>query len=173
MSPTGGHRSAVIRWRRSLWVGTLAVALALVSLPTGAAAQESLTCAEPVAAYRYEPEAFVYTLSIDLSGCAWWKGSSIVLQAAASRLDATGEEGSVAGVVCFRAAPSGAPEPRATTCEVSASVARLPLEVARYRGLITYPWEDGERRQQVELDCTSVPGLTSLSGCQPALVPLG
>lgn len=167
-----GFRRTAVRNGWGFLVAALAIVLATVVVAAPVGAQGSgVECAEPVASYRYEPEAFVYSLAIDLSACPWWSGSSIALGGSASRLDATGERGSVVGVLCFRAAPSGAPAPRVTNCEVSVAVEHVSLEVARYTGVVTYPWEDGERRQSVELDCSSTP-LSSLSGCRPALVPL-
>lgn len=120
-----------------LRVAALAIVLATVAVPAPVGAQGSVVECEPAASYRYEPEAFVYSLAIDLSACPWWSGSSIALGGSASRL----------------------------------AVEHISLEVARYTGVVTYPWEDGERRQSVELDCSSTP-LSSLSGCRPALVPL-
>jgi hypothetical protein len=106
----------------------------------------STECTQPVPERRYTDDTLIYLLSVDLTDCDWWDGSPIQLDVTLARLDAEGEE--VANVVTLcgvGAAPEEADLYRTTSCESTVDLEHPGVEVARYRGEVTFPWQDGER----------------------------
>jgi hypothetical protein len=93
---------------------TLVVAVLLATCPmltagaAGAApANETKGCVEPVPQRSYDESQLTYRLAVDFSGCDWWHGGPITLDAALSRLDGQGEVGSDSLAMC--ASPLAAP----------------------------------------------------------------
>jgi hypothetical protein len=87
---------------RKFTLAVLTTVLAMPALSAGASTRLVATpkCEEPVPTRQYDGQAITYGISIDLTGCWWWDGSPIQLEATLSRLDGTGEEGSTTVVLC-------------------------------------------------------------------------
>jgi hypothetical protein len=143
----------------------LALALltaALLGLPASPslAAQQPVDCQEPIPVGNYDGSHMSYELAVDYSTCGWWKDSAIRLDATLARLDAEGE--TVADVVTLCGVGPGLDygEPRAdahedASCEVDVELEHPPVEVARYRGEVTFPWRDGPRTVGFTVYCAS------------------
>jgi hypothetical protein len=132
-------------------------------------------CVEPVPQRNYGPDRVVYSMVMDLSGCDWWDGGEVVLEATLSRLDGQGEtvanrfttcgvrldrpqsgpssgESEAGGsdeVVRTPESMSGDDGGTARTwsglCDVFADLDHPGIEAALYRGEITYPWAGTQR----------------------------
>lgn len=143
------------------------LAATLLGLPTGTA----LATEEPGESaaqacnglhheWGYGPDDISYFVEIDLSGCDWWDGSPIRLDVTLARLDAEGEEVAEVVTLCGVGAPAEEPHLyRTTSCESRVDLEHPGIEVARYRGEVTYPWRDGERSTGFTVICTA-PALT-------------
>jgi hypothetical protein len=132
----------------------------LLGLPASPslAAKEHIDCQEPIPVGNYDGSHMSYGLAVDYSSCSWWDGSAIRLDAELARLDAEGE--TVADVVTLCGVGPGLDygEPRSrhnSTCEVGVELEHPPVEVARYRGEITFPWRDGPRTVGFTVYCAS------------------
>lgn len=147
----------------------LVLALALLSLsPASAAAADdgdASACRHPELERLYDEESFFVRLVLDLSGCEWWDGSPIQLEATLMRHD--GEDGYAATsfTVCGVSPTHDGPRPRreADPCEVVVGFEHPPVERARYDGEVTYPWRGGERTLSFDATCTSGGGR---AGCR-------
>jgi hypothetical protein len=138
---------------------------------SAAGAGQSGGCVEPVPQRSYESELVSYGMAVDYTGCSWWDGGPITLEASLSRLDGQSETAATSMALCghaIAATPStdeqmdghtvttqessspadgrdveGA-EPSGS-CSVLVWVDHPPFETALYRGQVTYPWEGGDR----------------------------
>ena len=154
---------------------------------TAGAADSTGACALPTAERSYTHDQLVYRLALDLTGCGWWDGSPVRLDANLDRFDATESHGAGSFVMCSSldavpgqegpdAAPSGAaaatgsdngPNPappalRSGACAVEISVDHPATEAARYKGDITFPWEDGTRTVSFNALCGPAAGCVDL-----------
>jgi hypothetical protein len=85
----------------------LATSPMLTAGAAGAApANETKGCVEPVPQRSYDDSHLTYRLAVDFSGCDWWHGGPITLDATLSRLDGQGEVGSDSLAMC--ASPTAA-----------------------------------------------------------------
>lgn len=129
----------------------------LLGLPASPAlaAEQPVDCQEPIPVGSYDDAHMTYGVTVDFSECSWWDGSPIQLDATLSRLDAEGEE--VANVVtrCGALAFGDVSREELSTCEVDVELEHPPVEVARYRGEVTFPWRDGPRTIGFTAYCVS------------------
>jgi hypothetical protein len=139
--------------------------LGLLSLPTPPvlAAEEAekppvTTCQEPVVSREYTNHSMTYRLTIDLHGCDWWDGSPLTLVAFMTRDDGQTEEGAFSPLACMGVV-GNEEDPRARPdvvgCEVSVSVEHPGVEVAHYRGAVSYLWHDGPLNASFDTTCVS------------------
>ena len=116
-------------------------------------------CAEPEVSRSYTAEAMVMTAELDLRGCDWWDGSMLELVGVIARDDGSGEtDGNLAfqAVTCSdKARLRNDPEPqmRVVGCAIEVVLPHPPTEVAYYWGGISWIWEDGLHR--IDLDTSS------------------
>jgi hypothetical protein len=106
--------------------------------------------------WGYGPDDMSYFIEIDLSGCDWWDGSPIQLDVTLARLGAEGEE--VADVVTLCGVGARAEDAhryRTTSCETRVDLEHPGVELARYRGEVTYLWRDGEQSTGFTVFCTA------------------
>jgi hypothetical protein len=175
----------------------LAASPMLTAGAAGAApANQPKGCVEPVPQRSYDDSQLTYRLAVDFSGCDWWHGGPITLDAALSRLDGQGEVGSDSLAMCaspiaaqpaprngettFHAAASGGADDRdgdasslAGTCDVSVGLGHPAVEAALYRGQVTYPWEGGDRTVGFTALCGPQAGCVDLpADPTPVLAPL-
>ncbi len=141
---------------RRLWAFLAIVWLAASAVPSPVSAVEG-KCQEPSASYRYTKTDMVYELVEDLAACEWWNGTSIVLDGFLARDYPGGDVALAVGLqgtdtsghaICDDAV-------RATICRVSMRLEHPPQELMVYRGIIRYPWTDGQRARHLELTCHS------------------
>ena len=144
---------------KKLALALLAMTLLAPASPAFAAEEgesSARACTEPEAVWDYTAEEMTYQVAIDLSGCAWWDGSPIRLDVTLARLDAEGETVADSVTLCgVGPRVDGERRYRTTTCEGGVSLDHPGVEVARYRGEITYPWRDGEQTTGFTLFCTA------------------
>lgn len=144
----------------------VALALATVTLsPTAVSAalaeHEAVdTCRPPQLERLYDEQGFSLRLALDLSGCDWWDGYPVQLEALLMRHQ--GDDGYGAGsvVVCGVSPTDGRPRRRQETepCEIDVAIGHPAVEVARYHGEVRYPWRDGEQLISFDTTCTSGAG---------------
>lgn len=136
-------------------VPLLVPALVLAGAATSAAADTPSGCVEPVAKRTYNHYHLGYRLDIDLTDCDWWDGSPVRLEASLDRFDVAEGHGAGSLVLCSAlmahhddaagAAPAE-PTPKASgVCGVEVTMDHPPMEAARYRGEISFPWQGGVR----------------------------
>jgi hypothetical protein len=119
-------------------------------------------CTDPYNVWGYSTEEMSYEVEIDRSGCEWWDGSPIRLDVTLARLDAEGETIADVVTLCGVGPRLDYGEPRArehATCETAVSLEHPGVELARYRGEVTYPGPDGDQTTGFTAFCTS-PALT-------------
>jgi hypothetical protein len=129
----------------------------LLGLPAAPAMAEGqpVDCGDPIPVSSYDEHLFSYGMAFDYSTCSWWDGGTVELDATLSRLDAEGEE--IANVVshCGAMALGDVSGEGGGLCEVGVELEHPPVEVARYRGEITFPWKDGEKTLGFTVVCNS------------------
>jgi hypothetical protein len=119
--------------------------------------------------WGYGPDDMSYFVEIDLSGCDWWDGSPIQLDVTLARLGAEGEEVSDVVIHCgVGALPDDTHQYRTTSCETRVDLEHPGVELARYRGEVTYPGPDGDQTTGFTVFCTS-PALTCQDPHETAL----
>ena len=158
------------RYTAVLFAASLAVSA--FGAPAASAATDHVVavaaCAEPTPQRDYDANSLTYGLAMDVSGCDWWDGAPIELVADVGRLDGTGEQGAASFVLCGGLVLGERHDPEAMaaagrgTCEVAVGLDHPPVEAARYRGTISYPWEGATRTVTFEAVCVSAGPLT---GC--------
>jgi hypothetical protein len=163
----------------------------------GAGPADPTGCVEPVPQRSYDDSRLTYRLTVDYSGCGWWHGGPITLDAALSRLDGQGEVGSDSLAMCAsptaahptddegRSQPAtfhrdrsddgdtGGDASPGPTCAVSVALEHPAVEGALYRGQVTYPWEGGGRTVHFAALCGPQAGCVDLpADPSPLLAPL-
>jgi hypothetical protein len=153
--------------RRALVVASV-TALAALSIPSPASADSGRSgragssCAAPVPTFSYGKGVLAYGVEVDYSGCAWWDGQMIELSAMVERLDLDGE-GVAVSVLCGArevAYPDVAAPVKmsvARSCGVVAELDHPPVEVARYRGEVSWPWKGSTVTATFETVCVATP----------------
>lgn len=163
--------------RRALILAT-ATTLAALMIPSPASAAEAEVpsgtpgespCLEPVPTFAYDESVLAYGIEVDLAGCDWWDGTEIELSVDIERFTGLEDEGTNVAVLCggmvITYPEDGGPveTPVADSCGVIAEMEHPSVEVARYRGQVTYPWEGGTVTAGFDAVCVGTP----LSGhCQ-------
>jgi hypothetical protein len=143
---------------KRLGLALLALTLLVPASPALATREvvEGSSCNGLYHGWEYGPDDMSYFVEIDLSGCDWWDGSPIRLDVTLARLGAEGEE--VADVVTHCGVgelPDDTHQYRTTSCETRLDLEHPGVELARYRGEVTYPWRDGDRTTGFTVFCTS------------------
>jgi hypothetical protein len=137
-------------------------------------ADEPPGCRPPEVTREYTAEAMVMTADLDLRGCDWWDGSSLNLVGIIGRDDGSEDmEGNVAfqAVTCTdEARLRNDPDPgwKVVGCAIELVLPHPPAEVAYYYGGISFTWEDGLHRVDLETTCTS---WSSGTVCRDDLAP--
>lgn len=142
--------------------------------PVGQAVAQGSECREPTAVRDYDGQSLTYKLAVDLSGCEWWDHSPIQLAAGLNRFDGAGEHGAMSFALCGgRIVTTDDGETRREgnpTCEVDVTIEHPALDLAHYRGEVTYPWRGGDRTVTFDAVCAAV---GSLAGCRDTDPPHG
>jgi hypothetical protein len=143
-----------------LVVVALAMAVVPVFAVPGAAAPE--TCQEPSAEYRYGPSDMVYELSVDLTGCDWWRGSSLALNGELIRTGLDTDHETNAASICQA-------EDRVSVCRLQLTLEHPGTDVAQYGGRISYPWLGSRKSREFEATCWAVRGMDQ---CREGRLPV-
>jgi hypothetical protein len=147
----------------------IAVAVPILGLAGAASAQPagSPGCPLPSPQRSYDDSQLHYQMGVDLSGCDWWDGSPIQLEATLERIDPAGGEGATRIVRCATpliAADAGddpqpdVSSPRSGRCDVAVTVDHPPVDWAHYHGEITFPWRGGQRTVSFDAACSAATG---------------
>lgn len=162
-------------------------AIAIVGLPGSVLAAQTAGggCNEPLPERTYTGEALVYRLVVDLTLCDWWDGSAIQLEVDLERLDGTGGHGAGSATICG-VGPTLRPDhgeeratekpakPKSGVCEVQVAIEHPPVEVAYYRGEVSFPWDGGRRTLSFIAVCGQPAGCLDLPvDPMPTLAPIG
>jgi hypothetical protein len=133
----------------------------------------STGCTQPVPERRYTDDTLIYLLSVDLTGCDWWDGSPIQLEAGLERVDGTEGDGAWSGALCgavFAVPPDtgdGSSTPptarsKSGTCDVQVTIEHPAVEAAYYRGEVSFPWDGGRRTLTFTALCGQAAGCVDL-----------
>lgn len=149
---------------RKFSLSAIAVVLALaltgapaaMAAPVAKAAAQGSECREPMPVREYDGQSITYKLAIDLTGCEWWDHSPIQLVASLNRFDGAGEHGALSFAICggrILTTDDGETREVDPTCEVDVAIEHPPLDLAHYRGEVTYPWRGGDQTETFEAVC--------------------
>jgi hypothetical protein len=148
----------------------MAVLLAVYGVTPSSATAAEAACREPAGTYRYTKTGMVYELALDLTGCDWWTGTSIVLDGFLVRqhpagvgVTTLGLEGTETTGFAICEDPLGA-----TSCVLSIGLAHPPAEIMTYRGRIRYPWKNGRWARDLEVTCLSAGEVAECRASGPA-----
>lgn len=137
-------------------LATPAPASAAMDEPQGTST--TTACAQPVVSREYTTESMTYRVTVDLHGCDWWDGSPLSPVAVLGRDDGKTEDFPFSPVACTGVVgneedPHARPD--VVDCEAMVTLEHENVEVAHYRGAVSYVWKDGGHTGGFETTCVS------------------
>ena len=142
------------RTRQLALIAAIAMLAALVVAGPASAAPR---CTEPEPVLTYGAESINLTLTVDYTGCGWWRKSTINLEGAVTQGPVFGV-GIAAGSSCFVFREGGS-RAIARTCEIHLAFDHPPVEAATYSGYFEYPWKNGTAHIDFEYTSATAAGI--------------
>ena len=125
------------------------MALAMLgALAVGGPASAARKCVEPEPVLTYDADHIDVTLTVDYTGCAWWRKRVINMSGGMDQAGVLFGVGMEAGSTCFG---SGI----VRWCEINLDIFHAPAEATTYTGYLEYPWKQGTERIDFEYLCVS------------------